>query len=132
MQTDGNFAQDKIVPSILIVEDALPDKILVQKSLNRLGRNYRMVHAYSVEEAYYNFKKHEFDLILLDLNLPDGYGPSTVQEIRKMQKSLPLIAMTGALTDLVHAYALKMGANYVISKNEITEGGLNTIVQEYL
>lgn len=60
---------------ILIVED---DKVL-NKTLayNLTADGYEVTSAYSFQDAVERLKKSEFDIALLDINLPDGNGPIT-------------------------------------------------------
>ena len=57
---------------ILIVED---DKVL-NKTLayNLTADGYEVTSAYSFQDAVERLKKSEFDIALLDINLPDGNG----------------------------------------------------------
>ena len=57
---------------ILIVED---DKVL-NKTLayNLTADGYEVTAAYSFQDAVERLKKSEFDIALLDINLPDGNG----------------------------------------------------------
>ena len=65
---------------ILIVED---DKVL-NKTLayNLTADGYEVASAYSFQDAVERLKKSEFDIALLDINLPDGNGLHLCDEIR--------------------------------------------------
>ena len=65
---------------ILIVED---DKVL-NKTLayNLTADGYEVTSAYSFLDAVERLKKSEFDIALLDINLPDGNGLHLCDEIR--------------------------------------------------
>ena len=65
---------------ILIVED---DKVL-NKTLayNLTADGYEVTSAYSFQDAVERLKKSEFDIALLDINLPDGNGLHLCDEIR--------------------------------------------------
>ena len=63
---------NKLEKRILVVED---DEILNSGlCYNLQKRGIVPFSAYSIEEAEDNMKKEKFDLILLDVNLPDGDG----------------------------------------------------------
>ena len=65
---------------ILIVED---DKVL-NKTLayNLTADGYEVTSAYSFLDAVERLKESEFDIALLDINLPDGNGLHLCDEIR--------------------------------------------------
>ena len=87
--------------NILVVDD-LPEKLLVYRTLlEELNQN--IYFANSGEEALKLVLKHDFAVILLDVNMPDMDGIETSALIRKRRKSAhtPIIFLT-AFTDDVH------------------------------
>jgi len=89
--------------NILVVDD-LPEKLLAyQTILEELGQNIIAVR--SGEEALAQVLRHEFAVILLDVNMPPGMnGFETASLIRKRRKSAltPIIFLT-AFADEVRA-----------------------------
>lgn len=84
----------------------------------------------SLQKAYETYRNHQVDLTLLDLNLPDGYGALTVKEMRKFNKSVPIIVVTGFGTNMTVYDALKMGANNVVLKSQITDPDFVNILEQ--
>jgi two-component system, OmpR family, KDP operon response regulator KdpE len=70
---------------ILLVEDEELNRMLVKAVLSRAGvdavRNAELVDATTLSEARENIRAGGFDLILLDLNLPDGNGLTLAREL---------------------------------------------------
>ena len=66
--------------TILIVDDDLDLSMLIQDMLEDNG--YASLYAASIDEAYEVLTKNKCDLILLDINLPDGTGFSLCKELR--------------------------------------------------
>jgi two-component system KDP operon response regulator KdpE len=70
---------------ILLVEDEELNRMLVKAVLSRAGvdavRNAELVDATTLTEARDSVRGGRFDLILLDLNLPDGNGLSLAREL---------------------------------------------------
>jgi DNA-binding response OmpR family regulator len=50
-------------------------------------------------EALKAYSNNQYDLILLDLEMPEMDGYTAIQEIRKKDKNIPVIAFTAALYD---------------------------------
>ncbi len=70
--------------SILLVED---DESLGETLTARLKKNYQVNWAQSVTEALSLFRSEKkFDLVLLDVGLPDGTGFDLAESIRKTSK----------------------------------------------
>src|SRR6516165_2316429 len=83
---------DKI--NILIVDD-LPEKLLVLESvLAEIGEN--LVTARSGGEALQQVLKHDFAVILLDVNMPgmDGFETASLIRKRKQSAHTPIIFIT--------------------------------------
>ena len=57
--------------TILCIEDAEEVQIVVRRTFANM---YHVIPAKSLSEAYEKIKTRSIDLILLDLNLPDGDG----------------------------------------------------------
>ena len=103
----------------MVVEDNEADRFVISRKLSSVMPESRLIHSGSLGEAYAAYMKNEVDLVLLDLNLPDGYGPQTVTEVRRFNKSVPIIVVTGAETDNIVYESLRMGANNVVLKSQI-------------
>jgi len=104
---------------ILLVEDDMADIVLGKNRILDIWPNAIIMPVRSLSEAYETYAKHNFDLVLLDLNLPDGYGPATVKEMRSFNKKVPIVVLTSMGTDIAVSQAIKLGANHVALKSEI-------------
>jgi DNA-binding NtrC family response regulator len=100
---------------IAIVED---DPVFRKMALQALND----VDGYSVESfptaAEFNAHDAEFDMVIIDYNLPDSDGLTLIQEIKKANEKIKTLIVSGQ-TDVevvVNAYAL--GADKYIVKNE--------------
>lgn len=81
---------------ILVVEDSSVIQNLVKKIFIQL--DYEVVPARNGKEGLEKVKKEEFDVILMDINMPVMDGMECSQEIRKLDNKkgkLPIIAITG-------------------------------------
>jgi DNA-binding response OmpR family regulator len=79
--------------TILIVDDDKQICLLLSKLAKRLGHQSCSVH--SVNDALYASQSEYFDLILLDLELPDGDGLSILPNLRQAPSSPEVIIITG-------------------------------------
>ena len=118
--------------TILLVEDSYADKVLTETSLHKICRRCEIKNVRSISEASGLFRTDEIDLVLLDLNLPDGYGPQTVADIREINKTVPIIVLTGFAAELTFTEAIRMGANYTMQKSEIGSSRFKELVEEFL
>ena len=80
---------------ILIGEDSSIVANITQNILET--QDYTVKPAKNGKEAYDSFMKEDFDLVLLDINMPIMSGTECAEEIRKAKakKQVPIIAITG-------------------------------------
>lgn len=103
---------------ILIVEDEKPISNLIRVSLKRAG--YSCDCAYDGAEALNYIENHSYDLILLDVMLPQIDGFSLMEYIHPMGIPVIFITAMNAVSDRVKG--LRMGADdYIIKPFEILE-----------
>ena len=95
---------------ILLVEDNEYDFELVQHTLVRSGFAHVLNWVQRGAEAIQQLQIHEFDIILLDYNLPDSTGLSIFEQILAAKIDSPVIFVTGAGDEQVAVEALKLGA----------------------
>lgn len=100
--------------NILIVED---DKALAEGIVLVLQQDdyvFRCCH--STKEARKILEKGSFDLILLDINLPDGSGLDICRLLRKEGRNDPVIFLTALDTELHEVTGFQAGADDYITK----------------
>lgn len=99
--------------SILIVED---DMALSRGIILALQNNEDTFSAaYTINEAKNIIKLNAFDLIILDINLPDGDGLELLADIRKTS-NIPVILLTANDMEVDIVAGLEMGADDYITK----------------
>jgi len=106
---------------ILLVEDNADDAFLIQGYLSQYTTVYTYV--FSVVErlvaALYLLETEVFDIILLDLTLPDSSGSDTLMAIHEKAPRLPIVVLTGMSDEALALTALQMGAQDYLIKDDI-------------
>lgn len=120
--------------SILLVEDSEITQLSILKILASRG-NYFLDIVTKGEDVIPRIENSEFDLILMDIKLPNSYGDEITKLIRKMpereHKKIPVIALTArVMKDDLKRYK-KAGINDVIQK-PFDENTLVSKIEEYL
>ena len=102
--------------TILIVENEVPNRILVERVLSTRG--YRCISASNGKEALDLLDREPVDLVLTDLSMPvlDGYRTAQLIRMRPHLATVPIVAVTAyALGDEVEA-AKRMGCTDYLTK----------------
>jgi len=102
------------VSQVLIAEDNAGIAAFVAKGLRSAG--YAPVVVGTAHEAWEHAQTGEFDLLILDIGLPDADGFSVLRRLREARNSMPVIVLTArsSVTDTVAA--LEGGADDYMPK----------------
>ena len=108
--------------SALLIEDNPDDAVLIKRYLNVLGKvNYNVIHAKTLTDGLENLKRLLFDVILLDLSLPDGpMGIKTFEAVHARAAHIPIIVLTGNDNDELAVEAVHKGAQDYLVKGIVT------------
>lgn len=101
-------------PHILLVEDE--EHLLNAIQLNLELENYTVNTAITGIEALKEFRKETFDLIILDVMLPEMSGFDVCEEIRKENTSVPILFLTAKGSGSDRIQGLKLGADDYLTK----------------
>jgi diguanylate cyclase (GGDEF)-like protein len=82
--------------NLLIVEDNISDAEFLAASLRRQRVNdLELTHVHCIADAGTALQTGQFDVILLDLHLPDGSGMECVDAIQAISPSVPIVVLSG-------------------------------------
>ena len=104
---------------------AIDDSKFICKQIKTIlePRNYKVDTAYNAKSALEKLKKNSFQLIILDMELPDMHGLKLLELIRKEKSyiDIPIIVLSGTATPDIVRNVLKNGANDYIKKPFVFE-----------
>ncbi|MEK6570603.1 MAG: sigma-54 dependent transcriptional regulator, partial [Bacteroidota bacterium] len=100
--------------NILFVDDEEKIRTLMQRELSRMG--YAICCAGTGKEALNRIQEEEYDLVLLDLKLPDMDGIRILKEIKEIDPLVEVIVLTGHGTINTAVEAMKLGAYDYLTK----------------
>jgi len=117
----GNAIEEKIEDNnhidknikILIAEDNSANQMFMRVILNKLNVDFDIAN--NGEEAIYLARKNKYDIILMDINMPNISGIEATKEIRKFS-NIPIIALTASALDGDKERFLEAGMNDYLSK----------------
>ncbi|NDP28347.1 MAG: response regulator [Flavobacterium sp.] len=104
---------------ILVVEDNKINQMVSKKMLKNKGIICEIID--NGEEAIEVARNQKFDMILMDVHLPGINGTIATQQIRKFDKTTPIIALTAISLNENRDMLLSYGMNDVITKPFVPE-----------
>jgi PAS domain S-box-containing protein len=105
---------------VLVVEDNPPDVDLIQEYMVTSGPTHFQIDCVSrLAEAIVRLERGSFDLLLIDLGLPDSRGLETFNKLRKAAPNTPIIILTGHDDEETARIAVRNGAQDYLIKGEI-------------
>lgn len=103
--------------NVLLVEDSPTDALLLREALaGEDSVQFRTAHVERLAEALKYLQEQQFDLILLDLGLPDSQGLDTFSRVHDHAPQVPIVVLTGLDDDTLALRAVQEGAQDFLTK----------------
>ena len=102
------------MPKILIVED--DPQIAKSLAINLKFSGYETVSATSINDAWELLKRDHFDLMCLDIGLPDGSGLDLCQKIRDEGNDIPVLFLSARTDEATVVKGINCGADDYLRK----------------
>ncbi|MEP6747354.1 MAG: response regulator [Bacteroidota bacterium] len=120
------MTKDKKNYSILIVEDNRGDFVLINNYLRDQIEDPQINHAENFKDARSRLTEAatNYDIILLDLSLPDATGEKLISEINLLCKGAPVVVLTGFADIEFSIKSLSIGAADYLLKDDINATSL--------
>jgi len=112
--------------TVLIIDDAESARKNISEFLNASG--YEVLEAGSIKEGKGYLKRGNADIVVLDVNLPDGLGTDLLIEINSQPVRLPVILITGYGDIEMAVEAMKNGAHDFLTKPFVDLENLNASI----
>ncbi|MCK8602175.1 GGDEF domain-containing response regulator [Desulfoferrobacter suflitae] len=105
---------------VLLVEDNPEDALLVEEMLVESPFvQFEIARVERLAEAFDVLQRRSFDVLLLDLNLPDSHGRDTARSVHIRVPNVPIVVLGEMNDEELGAKAVKDGAQDFLIKGEI-------------
>lgn len=106
---------------ILVVEDNPADSLMVEEIIKEYAKGHFQAEvAQRLNDAIEQLNANTYDIVLLDLFLPDSSSLETLYILRAHFPHLPVIIMTGMADETVAVNAVRAGAQDFFRKSELS------------
>ncbi len=105
---------------VLLIEDTLAEADLIRDMLAHApNTDFEVEHVQRLSKAWPKLDEGGFDVVLLDLNLPDSDGLSGFESVHRAAPWLPVIIFTNVQDEEVAAKAVRFGAQDYLIKRDV-------------
>jgi len=107
--------------SILLIEDSAADCRLFRELLREIADVEPMLQIVSLlEDALVLLQARRFDVIFLDLSLPDAFGFQALKKIIHLNLGVPVYILSGTISDELVDLAVILGASGYLAKANLS------------
>jgi two-component system, cell cycle sensor histidine kinase and response regulator CckA len=116
---------------VLLVEDNPADARYLREEIADVGAgSVKLTHVQRLDEALQKLGSEDFDVVLLDLTLPDAEGLDTLVRAHAKAPSVPIVVLTGIDDEGLAVRAVREGAQDYLVKGK-TDGSLLVRAMRY-
>ena len=120
----------KDIVRVLLVEDSPSDARLLCESLEDYAlQRFAVERAEQLDEAVALLARNSFDVVLLDLNLPDSRGLETCRRMSEAAGQVPILILTGADDEVVATQAMRLGIQDYLVKGQAFGGVIGRTIR---
>lgn len=114
----------------LILEDNEGDAAIVRELLeNCCAKKFTVTRACTLKGATHQLSRQDFDVVLVDLDLPDSAELDTVRKILRTNPNAPVIVLTGHDSIDIAIKALQLGAQDYLPKSQLDNRALQRVIE---
>lgn len=112
---------EKALKVILLEDDNSYGKLIKTKLLEVMPKDSDLVHVTILHELLERLLREKFDVILLDLMVPDSWGIDTFLSVHKDHPHTPIVVLSGINDEYLAVSAVKQGAQDYLVKGKVDE-----------
>jgi diguanylate cyclase (GGDEF)-like protein len=109
----------RTVIKVLLVEDNPGDARLIRQMLAEASATvFDLNHVEELRDAYKCLKEDDYDVVMVDLSLPNMRGTKTVDEIQSEFPKVPIVVLSGLSDEALAVKAVEGGAQDYVVKGQ--------------
>ena len=125
----GNKIDDKTI-KVLHVEDEIDQVILMREFTKEIKNvHYEMTHVQQLDEALLELDNERYDIVMLNLSLPDKQGLEIITIVCDRAPEVPVVVMTSMVDETMAIKALQRSAEEYLVKRKMNSHMLSRILR---
>ena len=116
------YSEQSLPIRALLIEDNPGDVVLLRQMLRRFATPaITLATIERLDKAIHLVTTDEYDILLLDLSLPDSQGFNTFERLQQVVADIPIVVLTGLDDEQLALRAVRAGAQDYLVKDEISD-----------
>ncbi len=116
---------------LLLIEDSPADARYIELMLGRMGNGaVSVTRSERLDNALSRFDGDAFDVVLLDLSLPDSHWIETLSTLRQSWPAVPVVVLTGFDDKRLAGRSIQHGASAFLVKGKLDPDGLKKAIAD--
>lgn len=115
--------------TVLVAEDNKTNQLIARSILQQVGVEVLLADDGKSAVDLYTRNSHQIGLVLMDLHMPVMNGYEAAQEIRKISRQVPIVAMTADVIEGVEEKCAESGIYQYISKPFDPDRFIETVLE---
>jgi CheY-like chemotaxis protein len=118
---------------VLLIEDNSAQARILQEMVSDCGPDqFILVHVQRLQSALERLAQESFDVILLDLNLPDSQGLASLEQLCHQCSEVPIVVLSNSSDPQLALAVKEHGAQEYLVKRHMTSQGLAQVLRRSL
>jgi signal transduction histidine kinase/DNA-binding NarL/FixJ family response regulator len=117
------------IPLLLLEDNEADACFLIEMLEDAEDPSWHITHAKRFSKALEHLNQTQFDILLLDLSLPDSKGLETLARVRSVVPDLPIVVLTGLDNREMSFQAVAQGAQDYLVKGQISAEVLIRVIR---
>ncbi|MBD1843863.1 response regulator [Cyanobacteria bacterium FACHB-63] len=118
-RTESHLEQRPGVKVLLVEDNAAEARLLQEILKHTIECRFQLVPVQRMREAIALLESESFDVVLLDLTLPDSAGLDSLNTMLRHSPNLPIVVLTNTNDDQLAIHAVRHGAQDYLVKRQI-------------
>jgi PAS domain S-box-containing protein len=115
---------------VLLLEDSATDALIVEYELaHKASARFSVVHVEQLKDALARLQTQKFDVVLLDLSVPDSHGFETFVRLHEATPEIPIVVLSGRDDEELALKAVQAGAQDYLVKGRMGEDVLQRSIR---
>ncbi|MFH1560137.1 MAG: ATP-binding protein [Chloroflexota bacterium] len=111
--------ESKVIKALLIEDNPGDARLLWETLKEATSTRVHLIHVQRLSQALECLREGSYDVILMDLGLPDSHGLNTIIQTREQAPGAAIVVLTGLEDEALALEALRQGAQDYLTKTQM-------------